>query len=549
MDTATLDRIAQWEKAHSKGNKKPIAPKEYPPLRPKKDIVLQDVNSVLLTQKTARQDAPVVSSILKDVAEKTIPVAPTPSMDAASPEILQDTSLIRQAENESKVKSEVNQTPKNKVEKTEALRSKSSTETATTPVAKAASAAPAKPKSTNLVTPKASDPVTPKASDPAKPKASDPAAANVEKEKGNEFFKKGDYKKAVEHYTASMTLDPSNSVLPINRAMALLKLERFADAERDCTLGLKLDNKNVKALWRRGIARRSLNRTEEAKADFELALKIDPSNKAVKDELAKLQQQSPSASKAKAPSTTKPKTSTTPTTTATKKPDVSAAKLQNAQTPAAAEASSSASPAVISSKRVLIKEIEDDGESEFFAPTTASSAAKKQSALPATDSQPVTPSALNTSPLPKATPETAQPSTGRPLSIQMTVPMTNMELQRDWKSYSKNTALLYQYIKLIPAEKLPVLFKSAFEPDYLSSILLVYRDYYIPNDDPQVLYNSLLHLSKVQRLDMNLMFMASTDKRELAAIFKSLSSRLGDQTVYNQQDLTALASKFKTVIE
>ncbi|KAG0291805.1 RNA polymerase II-associated protein 3, partial [Dissophora globulifera] len=455
MDTATLDRIAQWEKAHSKGNKKPIAPKEYPPLRPKKDIVLQDVNSVPLTQKTVRQDAPVVSSILKDVAEKTVPVATTPSMDVASPAVLQDTSLIRQAENESKVKSEVYQTPKNKLETTEALRTKSSAETATTPVAKTASTAPSKSKSTNPATPKASDPAKPKASDPEKPKASDPekpkasdpVAANVEKEKGNEFFKKGDYKKAVEHYTASMTLDPSNSVLPINRAMALLKLERFADAERDCTLGLKLDNKNVKALWRRGIARRSLNRTEEAKTDFELALKIDPSNKAVKDELAKLQQQSPSASKAKASSTPKPNTPTTPTTTATKKPDVSAAKLQSTQTPAAAEASSTASPAVISSKRVLIKELEDDEESELFASTTASSAAKKQPALPATDSQPVTPSALNTSPLPKATPATPQPSTGRPLSIQMTVPMTNMELQRDWKSYSKNTALLYQYIK------------------------------------------------------------------------------------------------------
>ncbi len=43
---------------------------------------------------------------------------------------------------------------------------------------------------------------------------------------GNEYFKKCAYELAVESYAKAMELDLTNAVLPANRAMALLKLER-----------------------------------------------------------------------------------------------------------------------------------------------------------------------------------------------------------------------------------------------------------------------------------------------------------------------------------
>ena len=46
-----------------------------------------------------------------------------------------------------------------------------------------------------------------------------------------------------------MTLDPSNAMLPANRAMALLKKYQYADAETDCTLALSIDNTYVKVKW------------------------------------------------------------------------------------------------------------------------------------------------------------------------------------------------------------------------------------------------------------------------------------------------------------
>ena len=43
-----------------------------------------------------------------------------------------------------------------------------------------------------------------------------------------------------------MSLDPSNAMLPANRAMAMLKKYQYAKAETDCTLALSIDSTYVK---------------------------------------------------------------------------------------------------------------------------------------------------------------------------------------------------------------------------------------------------------------------------------------------------------------
>ncbi|KAF9980511.1 hypothetical protein BGZ75_008346 [Mortierella antarctica] len=374
-------------------------------------------------------------------------------------------------------------------------------------------------------------------------KVPDPvAAANTEKEKGNVQFKKGQYLKAIEHYSASMVLNPSNPVLPINRAMALLKLERYSEVERDCTLGLTLDSRNVKALWRRGIARRFMGNLDAAVLDFELALKIDPSNKAVKEELSKLRQV---GSASKKPTQSVPESKAAPTTESS---------LSVAKSPV--EPSSPAR--VISSKRVMIKEVQNDRDSELFStvktsippPSVTSSQATTPTVAPPTSSpleaseatKAAPPAAV--SPLAPTTPAVYTQATSA--KVQMTTPTTTMEFQRDWKSYSRNKDLLYQYIKLIQPEALPSIFKSSFESDYLSSMLAVCQEYYIPMEEPQLLYRTLVGLSKVQRFDMTLMFATSADTKNLVSIFQHLSSRLESSTVYSQAELSALASKFQT---
>ncbi|KAL6611515.1 hypothetical protein U3516DRAFT_551332 [Neocallimastix sp. 'constans'] len=110
----------------------------------------------------------------------------------------------------------------------------------------------------------------------------------IQKEKGNVMFKKGNYKRAIQYYTRSKELDPTNPVFPLNRAMAYLKLKKYSEAENDCTDCLALSPKNVKALYRRGLAKVGLKKYLDAKTDFEAAIVLEPSNKQAKDELNKV---------------------------------------------------------------------------------------------------------------------------------------------------------------------------------------------------------------------------------------------------------------------
>merc|ERR1719187_513553 len=112
--------------------------------------------------------------------------------------------------------------------------------------------------------------------------------ATFEKERGNEFFKKGEYDKAIECYTSGISLDPSSAVLLGNRAMALLKQEKYGAAEVDCDAALELDPSYVKALMRRGSARVALKKLEEAKTDFDDVLFLEPNNKQAHQELIKV---------------------------------------------------------------------------------------------------------------------------------------------------------------------------------------------------------------------------------------------------------------------
>ncbi|KAF9927634.1 hypothetical protein FBU30_003010 [Linnemannia zychae] len=540
MDALTLQKLAQWEQAHVNGNKKPLTTRDYPPMRSCQDITLKDIHPIHLIQKKARIEALLAKE--KETSDKITTPSNTTSSDSTPSS---KTLLSRKAYYESWDKFDVDKA----LEDFEKDEKRASTKPPI-PIQNPAKTAskPALVKSP-LVTATADHvKLSTKPTDPV-------AAANSEKEKGNEYFKKKEYAKAIEHYSASITLDPSNPILPINRAMALLKLERFAEAESDCTLGLKLDKNNVKALWRRGIARQALGNVNEAKKDFELALKIDPTNKAVKEELKKLELNSLPTTATINSSTAKPLT-----TVSTTSPKAPPSNNQESAPIVATTSSESTKKPVISSKRVLIKEVEDDENSELFSnaipkkhvtvDSKSSTATTANNTLSGSNSEhgatDTTKSAPSTTPSSNPSLATLSTTTINNIQTNMIAPTTTLDFQRDWKSYSKNSEQLYQYIKLIQPEAYSGLFKSAFESDYFSSMLTIFKNFYISSEDPQLLYRCLLNLCKVQRFDMTLMFMSGTDKKDLVSIFKHLASHVSDgTTAYSQKDLTALASRFK----
>ncbi|KFR06639.1 RNA polymerase II-associated protein 3 [Opisthocomus hoazin] len=118
----------------------------------------------------------------------------------------------------------------------------------------------------------------------------DAEKALAEKEKGNSYFKQGNFDEAIKCYTRGMHSDPYNPVLPTNRASAFYRMKKFSVAESDCNLALALDKNYTKAYARRGAARFALKNLKGAKEDYEKVLELDANNFEAKNELKKIDQ-------------------------------------------------------------------------------------------------------------------------------------------------------------------------------------------------------------------------------------------------------------------
>ncbi|ETS62837.1 hypothetical protein PaG_02591 [Moesziomyces aphidis] len=118
-------------------------------------------------------------------------------------------------------------------------------------------------------------------------RSTDKAKALAEKQKGNDAFAKKQWAEAIGFYSAARLADASEPTIPLNRAMAYLKLSKFLDAERDCTTALELSPNNVKALYRRATARMGADKFEAAREDYNSVLRLDAGNAEAKAGLAK----------------------------------------------------------------------------------------------------------------------------------------------------------------------------------------------------------------------------------------------------------------------
>lgn len=129
--------------------------------------------------------------------------------------------------------------------------------------------------------------------------------ARAEKDRGNELFQKGEHKEALAAYHyAKLTVKGLVNLKPeeqeqikaielschLNMAAVYIKFGWWQKAANVATLVLETDSSNIKALFRRGKAYLELNYTEKARADLIQAIKLAPSDKALRDEYARLQE-------------------------------------------------------------------------------------------------------------------------------------------------------------------------------------------------------------------------------------------------------------------
>lgn len=105
------------------------------------------------------------------------------------------------------------------------------------------------------------------------------AAADAKKNEGNEAFKKGDWKKAVEKYTEAIKLDGTNHVYFSNRSAAYLGWLKYEEAAADAAKCIALNNCFVKAYHRHALALKGLKKYEEALATLRAGQRVDFDNK------------------------------------------------------------------------------------------------------------------------------------------------------------------------------------------------------------------------------------------------------------------------------
>lgn len=91
------------------------------------------------------------------------------------------------------------------------------------------------------------------------------------KNRGDEYYRQGDFLRAISDYTTAIEIEPENEVLYYSRAEANLGLGEFLAAVVDYTYIISLDQTDATAYYNRGICYANLNMKSNACEDFNRA--------------------------------------------------------------------------------------------------------------------------------------------------------------------------------------------------------------------------------------------------------------------------------------
>lgn len=375
---------------------------------------------------------------------------------------------------------------------------------------------------------------------------------NEEKDKGNVQFKAGKYVAAIECYSRGMDHNPFSHILVGNRAMAYLKMKKYAQAEADCTAAIALDGKYTKAWMRRATARAGLKRLEEALQDYKKVLQLDPGNKVAIQEIRAIPKRIADAKEA-ARKAFRPLEHVGDNTTSSKERtkrvlhripieeigsdsedeskersgrDAAAANAVQAQAAAAAAAAAAAvaMPAPTTTKKkkkIAIVELDSDSEDESAAGARASSpgaTAKAPVAAPAAQKETTVPKPAAAV---KAKPKASKPSTPKKKAM---VPgaLTSTKFESIWRQHQKNDDKIVELLRSLKPSQLPQLIKNNISPEFVSLFLRVIRTKFLPQKLEA--FGLMAHLTRSKRFDQTLMFLDDAEVADAVAIIKALAT-------------------------
>ncbi|KAF6121505.1 RNA polymerase II associated protein 3 [Phyllostomus discolor] len=323
--------------------------------------------------------------------------------------------------------------------------------------------------------------------------------------------------------------------------MAYLKIQKYEEAENDCTQAILLDGSYSKAFARRGTARTFLGKLNEAKQDFETVLLLEPGNKQAVTELSKIKKEL--IEKGHWDDVF---------LDSTQRQNV----VKPIDNPPRLGSTKPLKKVIIEETGHLVQTVDVPDSTTAAAPernpvnlanvtATTSTASKKSSSQD---------DLLPTSDIPKAkvlkTEEISDTSAQQPqvnlkqdvcqsfsekISIEVDkmpaqfittvlppVPANSFQLESDFRQLKSSPDMLYQYLKKIEPSLYPKLFQKNLDPDVFNQIIKILHDFYIEKEKPSLVLEILQRLSELKRFDMAVMFMSEPEKRIVRVLFNHI---------------------------
>ncbi|KAF9962800.1 hypothetical protein BGZ65_007892, partial [Modicella reniformis] len=117
-----------------------------------------------------------------------------------------------------------------------------------------------------------------------------PLTAEQIKAQANQEYKTGNYAAAVDLYSQSIKLEPSNATYYGNRSAALMMVKKYSDAAKDCQMAVQLDPLFVKGYLRGAKCQLQLGNVNESLRLYTKVLDLEPNNAVAAKERAQVNQ-------------------------------------------------------------------------------------------------------------------------------------------------------------------------------------------------------------------------------------------------------------------
>lgn len=313
--------------------------------------------------------------------------------------------------------------------------------------------------------------------------------AEIERQEGNEHYKRGDYVAAIKSYTRCLGYNAQDAIVLSNRAMAFIKNREFGKAEDDCTLALKVDAKHVKSLLRRGTARNALGKHRLALLDFQRAAALDPKNRQIPSQMTSTRDLMRTAIK--------------------RAPKRTGFEIQVVNTPSSGTKSKIKVQEVPEGDEVVDKENANPHEAQRSAEPSISTDAVAET--------------------PAKAPTSSKSSSGVLPKLPMRAPSTSYEFNRVWKTLrptgdaARKQQLLElraRYLRLVAPGQLRAIFKNSIEAEILCDAFYVFRHAMLTDssemqDDGGLVLRFATELARVPRFAMTVMLLSAAEKEDI----------------------------------